>query len=153
MSLEHSWQLNQEFRVASDFKGPFNFSDGANYLHYETDESFYVFYNVATAIALSQNDFSPPGTFTNLCNGAPILHTTALPKAHVSPLGCTYIDPNPIGHLNNQGHNYFLNQNPYTLNSYAGFGEANYEVLPTLKFTTGLRWTEDQQSTSSQIPS
>ena len=28
-----------------------------------------------------------------------------------------------------KGHNYFLSQNPYTLNSYAGFGEAYYNVL------------------------
>ncbi len=31
-----SWQLSQEFRLSSHFSGPFNFSVGANYLHYET---------------------------------------------------------------------------------------------------------------------
>jgi outer membrane receptor protein involved in Fe transport len=59
--------------------------------------------------------------------------------------GCRYIDPNPLSKLNNQGHNYFLSQNPYTLNSYAGFGEAYYDVLSDLKLTAGLRWTEDQK--------
>src|SRR6185437_12686740 len=58
---------------------------------------------------------------------------------------CGYIDPNPITDLNNQGHNYFLSQNPYTLNSYAGFGEAYYNVTPDLKLTGGLRWTDDQK--------
>src|SRR5262249_18188577 len=59
--------------------------------------------------------------------------------------GCIYIDPNPITHLNNEGHNYFLSQNPYTLNSYAAFGEAYYNVLSNLKLTAGLRWTDDQK--------
>src|SRR6185312_8037165 len=56
-----------------------------------------------------------------------------------------YIDPNPLSSLNNEGHNYFLSQNPYTLNSYAGFGETYYNILDDLKLTTGLRWTEDQK--------
>ena len=47
--------------------------------------------------------------------------------------------------LNNEGHNYFLSQNPYTLNSYAAFGEAYYNVLHDLKLTAGLRWTDDQK--------
>jgi iron complex outermembrane receptor protein len=147
MSLEHSWQLSQEFRVASNFKGPVNFTAGGNYLHYETDESYYVFLNVATGIALEQNPTpAVPGTFPNLCfNGLPIPHSYGIPGADVQPFGCTYIDPNPIGHLNNEGHNYFLNQNPYTLNSYAGFGEANYQVLSDLKLTAGARWTEDNK--------
>ena len=59
--------------------------------------------------------------------------------------GCIYIDPNPISKLNNEGHNYFLSQNPYGLNSYAGFGEAYYNVLSDLKLTAGLRWTDDQK--------
>ena len=42
-----------------------------------------------------------------------------------------YIDPNPITHLDNNGHNYFLSENPYVLNSYAAFGEANYKSSAT----------------------
>ncbi len=34
---------------------------------------------------------------------------------------------------------------PYTLNSYAGFGEAYYNILNDLKLTGGLRWTDDQK--------
>src|SRR6185437_526860 len=58
---------------------------------------------------------------------------------------CQYIDPNPLTSLNGKGHNYFLSQNPYTLNSYAGFGEAYYNVTPDLKLTGGLRWTDDRK--------
>ncbi len=57
---------------------------------------------------------------------------------------CIYTDPNPLSQINNQGHNYFLSQNP-TLNSYAGFGEANYNLFSDLKVIAGLRWTEDQK--------
>ena len=64
----------------------------------------------------------------------------------------TYIDPNPINHLDGQGHNYFRSENPYRLNSYAGFGEAYYQVVPDLKLTGGLRWTDDQK-TFYNIPS
>ncbi len=56
-----------------------------------------------------------------------------------------YIDPNPLNHLNDNGHNYFLSKNPYVLNSYAAFGEGNYNVFRDLKLVLGLRWTEDQK--------
>src|SRR6185437_8591292 len=57
----------------------------------------------------------------------------------------TYIDPNPINNLDGQGHNYFRSENPYLLNSLAGFGEAYYQVTPDLKLTAGLRWTDDRK--------
>ena len=60
-------------------------------------------------------------------------------------LGCKYIDPNPLDNLNNQGHNYFLSQNPYVLSSYAGFGEVYYSIFKDMKLTGGLRWTEDRK--------
>ena len=151
LAQEHSWQLSQEFRLASHFEGPFNFSVGGNYLHYETEENYYVFINEITALALftggingSANHNGTPGMADN-ANCAP-------PSRYVpttSPGGyfytCPAIDPNPIGKLNNEGHNYFLSQNPYTLNSYAAFGEAYYNIFRNLKLTTGLRFTDDQK--------
>jgi outer membrane receptor protein involved in Fe transport len=62
------------------------------------------------------------------------------------------MDPNPISSLNGMGHNYFRSSNPYTLNSYAAFGEVNYNVFDSLKLTAGLRWTEDQKH-FTDIPS
>jgi len=62
------------------------------------------------------------------------------------------MDPNPITSLNNYGHNYFLSQNPYALNSYAAFGEAYYNVTDDLKLTGGLRWTDDRKH-FTDIPS
>jgi len=158
---EHSWQVSQEFRLASNFSGPFNFSIGGNYLHYETEENYYVFINTITAaeytfehgIFGSPNQTQPwvPGVSDNLncvVGGRTVLNPG---NPHVYEVGtegqfqCGYIDPHPLSSLDNQGHNYFLSQNPYTLNSYAGFGEAYYNVTRDLKLTGGLRWTDDQK--------
>jgi iron complex outermembrane recepter protein len=161
LSDEKSWQLSQEFRLASHFSGPLNFSVGGNYLHYETDENYYVFINTLTMAAyswtegttaqrfqslpwnpgVSDNSNCLKGGFVNFDPNAP--NSTQI---GVSETGsCMYIDPNPITRLNNEGHNYFLSQNPYVLNSYAGFGEVYYDLSKDLKFTGGLRWTDDEK--------
>ena len=54
LSTEQAWQFSQEFRLASNFSGPFNFSVGGNYLHYETTEKYYVFSNTFTMILAEQ---------------------------------------------------------------------------------------------------
>jgi iron complex outermembrane receptor protein len=138
LSEEHAWQLSQEFRIASNFSGPFNFSAGGNYLHYETEENYYVFSNAFTLITMEpggapdDSAFLPHGFQFNDLKAAPLI-------------GFGYVDPNPLSSLNNNGHNYFLSQNPYVLNSYAVFGEANYNIFSDLKLTAGLRWTDDQK--------
>ena len=65
LSDEHAWQLSQEFRIASNFSGPFNFSAGGNYLHYETEENYYVFINSLTALSVAAEHQHPldPGVF------------------------------------------------------------------------------------------
>ncbi len=57
----------------------------------------------------------------------------------------TYIDPNPVTSLDGNGHNYFRSENPYRLNSFAGFGEVYYQIAPDVKLTGGLRWTDDNK--------
>jgi outer membrane receptor protein involved in Fe transport len=158
LSDEHAWQLSQEFRFASNFDGPFNFSVGGNYLHYETEENYYVFINALTLYTTISGDPSPyvgGVTDNHQCIEASFgFHYLNILDGGGEPTvnQCNYIDPNPITNLNNNGHNYFLSQNPYTLNSYAGFGEAYYNVLRDLKLTAGLRWTEDQKH-FTDIPS
>jgi iron complex outermembrane receptor protein len=174
LSDENAWQFSQEFRLASSFNGPFNFSIGGNYMHYHTVEDYYVFFNVLSEIEQIA-DGQSPGQFT-LCNtGYPNLPAMILPISSApfffraptvssgaisipSNFSCgtgvtigdripyVYIDPNPIGHLDGLGHNYFRSENPYDLNSYAGFGEAYYQATPDLKLTGGLRWTDDQKT-------
>jgi len=154
---ERSWQLSQEFRLASNFKGPFNFSVGGNYLHYETDENYYVFANtlsMATFIwGRGRNQANPeqwvPGVSDNVdCLPAGYANTNLKTPNKLDAEGgapCMYVDPNPLTSLNNEGHNYFLSQNPYGLNSYALFGEAYYNIAQDLKLTGGLRWTDDKK--------
>ncbi|MGE5566841.1 MAG: TonB-dependent receptor domain-containing protein [Parcubacteria group bacterium] len=155
LSEERSRQFAQEVRIASDFDGPFNFSVGINYLKYKTNENYYVFLNTVTLMAaspgLSHGTPSPwsPGVSDNhecmFGNGRGFEYVD--PYANHNPQfdTCAYIDPNPLGSLNNQGHNYFLSQNPYKLTSYAIFGEAYYKFSSELKVTLGLRWTDDQK--------
>jgi iron complex outermembrane receptor protein len=162
LSDEHAWQLNQEFRLASNFSGPLNFSVGGNYLHYETEENYYVFINTLTAFtavegAVNSHPSEPtptwnPGLSDNHQCLGPNWHTYPDPTRNGNALGCDYIDPNPISSLNNEGHNYFLSENPYLLDSYAGFGEVYYNVISDLKLTAGLRWTDDRKH-FTDIPS
>ncbi len=157
LATERSWQLSQEFRLASNFSGRFNFSLGGNFLHYETWENYYVFSNTFTMLSLN-----------NFCNGTPDFTATVTQSLNCLTNGRSYndpakgggvptessqyIDPNPLTGLDGEGHNYFVSKNPYILNSYAGFGEAYYSVTPELKLTAGLRWTDDEKH-FTEIPS
>jgi len=161
LSDERAWQFSQEFRLASNFKGPFNFSIGANYMHYETVEDYYVFLNSVTLYSATSglqgdaaNEVWVPGVTDNhLClTGSGTLGTSSGLQYNNPNLGagiptevCVYIDPNPIGSLDDAGHNYFLSRNPYVLNSFARFGEAYYDVTHDVKLTGGIRWTSDRK--------
>jgi len=164
LSTARSRQFSQEFRLSSDYEGPFNFSLGANFLRYDTEDKYYVFINTLTLYAAT----APYSGFTGLQGMGPMpawqaggsdnrecmLNGMAPPDVNTvySVIGCTYIDPNPIGSLNDQGHNYFLSRNPYKLISYAVFGEAYYNITSNLKLTAGLRWTVDKKQ-APRIPS
>jgi iron complex outermembrane receptor protein len=155
---QHSWQANQEFRLASNFSGPFNFSVGGNFMHYETVEDYYVFINSMTVFSWvyggqGAGDRTRGPWVAGVSDGSECLGRYGGFKYNDPAHGggeptvnqCVYIDPNPIGSLNGNGHNYFRSQNPYTLNSYAAFGEAYYDIADNLKLTGGLRWTQDQK--------
>jgi iron complex outermembrane recepter protein len=154
LSREHAWQLSQEFRLSSQFSGPLNFSIGGNFLHYETVEDYFVFINLLTMATQATNQIggngdglnNEAGDFTH-CGSSrkPVLLITEDPETAGSNLGCVYIDPNPISAINGNGHNYFRSENPYIVNSYAGFGEVYYQPAPELKLTGGLRWTDDRK--------
>ena len=148
LSKEHAWQISQEFRLASNFTGPFNFSVGGNFLHYETQEDYYVFINLLTLYAAgSYADLSNPWT-PGVSDNSGCLKAGFIFPDITKPQGvfdCRYIDPNPISSLNGNGHNYFRSSNPYVLNSYATFGEVYYNVSDDLKLTGGLRWTDDRK--------
>ena len=71
LSDEHAWQFSQEFRLASNFSGPFNFSVGGNYLHYETEENYYVFINTLTAWPPMPGAHQDAATFSKPGHGYP----------------------------------------------------------------------------------
>ncbi|HTO39656.1 MAG TPA: TonB-dependent receptor, partial [Rhizomicrobium sp.] len=159
MVIAKSWQASQEFRITSNFSGRFNFSLGGNFMHYETAENYYVFINSLTAFAWAQGGNSGsgqtarPGWQPGVSDNSQCLgryggfnYRDPTDGGGTPNLNaCTYIDPNPVTSLNNNGHNYFLSQNPYTLNSFAAFGESYFNILPDLKATLGLRYTEDRK--------
>jgi iron complex outermembrane receptor protein len=152
LSTTESNQLSQEFRVSSSFDGPINFSLGANYTHFETVNDYYVFINSLTLYSamrrIRSGTHGPimwmPGVTDNqdCMDGGPRYGD---PTQLHSITGCMSIDPNPIGSVTGQGHNYFLSRNPYKLNSYGLFGELYYNITDKLKLTTGLRYTVDQK--------
>jgi iron complex outermembrane recepter protein len=145
LSQEHAFQISQEFRLASSFKGPLNFSVGANYLHYETLEDFYVFANLITMESRFL-DLTYPHTANQMCALEPAKHVYTKFYTASGFFDCPYTDGTPLSPgFDGEGHNYFRSENPYRLNSYAGFGEVYYQVRDDLKLTGGLRWTSDQK--------
>ena len=148
LSQEHAWQLSQELRLSSNFSGPFNFSAGGDYLHYETLEDYYVFLNVLSLEARFQDQPHAPGQYfaNGLCKGLPAPQVYPTSMSGLPIINCPYVDGTPLAPgFDGQGHNYFRSENPYLLDSYAGFAEANYQVLDALKLTAGVRWTDDRK--------
>ncbi len=156
VSQERSEQFYQEVRLLSNYDGPLNFVVGANFLHYRTVEDYYVFFNALSLFTEEVNSFfggMDPlnaqhipfnGVLANICGPIPA-NPANLGQTELG-LGCAYIDPNGLGSVNGQGHNYFLSRNPYRVNSWAGFGELYYQVTPEVKLTGGLRFTYDQKA-------
>ncbi|HEY5238456.1 MAG TPA: TonB-dependent receptor [Rhizomicrobium sp.] len=162
LSQEHAEQFYQEVRLTSNFDGALNFSAGGSYLQYHTIEDYYVFANVLTMLQDLFNGYDPDAGQSTNVPGHISFDPVAANACGPTPadpnnvpflgIGCGYIDPNPLSQIDGQGHNYFRSENPYRLHSWAGFGEAYYQVEPDLKLTAGLRWTDDQKS-FSEIPS
>jgi outer membrane receptor protein involved in Fe transport len=143
LSQEHAWQISQEVRLTSSFGGPFNFSAGGNYLHYETLEDYYVFLNLLTMLARNQ-DLTTTSNAT--CQGGPQAQVLSPIGSTFGVYNCPYTDTTPLTPgFDGQGHNYFRSINPYILTSYAGFGEAYWQILNDVKITGGLRWTDDRK--------
>jgi outer membrane receptor protein involved in Fe transport len=142
-------QFSQEFRLGSDYDGPFNFSLGANYLRADSEDKYYIFFNSITMVAADALGANYSGAYVpNVTDNIECMrngYAPGDPNGVYEVTGCIYIDPNPIDQVNDLGHNYFLSKNPYKLISYAVFGEAYYKVTEALKITAGLRYTVDKK--------
>ncbi|MEM7493901.1 MAG: TonB-dependent receptor [Pseudomonadota bacterium] len=128
-------ETSHEFRLQSDFDGPFNFNAGLIKSDFETNdpssvtESYYVFSNSLTAFAQLNNAL-----------GGALLGGTSSVDGEGNPAG-----DSPLDNLDGTGRNYFRSITPYELDSLALFGEAYYDVSDTLKITAGLRYTDDKK--------
>ncbi len=148
VSSAYSKQFAQEVRLQSDFDGPFNFSVGGNYTKFRTQDDYYVMSNMFTAMAKMYPFYG--GKLG--CTSAPFGYGVGGAQQIEGVEYCPYIDPNPVEDIDGQGHNYFRSSNPYSLKSYAAFGEAYYNITPDLKLTAGLRYTRDEK-TFTPVPS
>ncbi|HEY4115305.1 MAG TPA: TonB-dependent receptor [Rhizomicrobium sp.] len=125
-----SSQWSTELRFNSNFQGPLNFLLAGYYLHQNTTGDYFV--NGPTL------DY--PSIVLGGVLGSPGLPGGAHP-AFCATTGCILAP----GFYHNDGE---LN----TLDSKAVFGEAYYQAIPdTLKFTVGLRWTEDEKFQRGRI--
>lgn len=141
LSRSRNRQWSQELRLQSSFDGPLNFNVGANYLDFKSQDDYYVFNNAFTLIADWFYSKSPdPNNSLYPC------------ELGVETRECPYVDRNPIGSLDNQGHNYFLSQNGVRIKSWAAFGEVYWNVADNLNLTLGLRYTRDKK-VADQVPS
>ncbi|QCW28601.1 TonB-dependent receptor [Lysobacter enzymogenes] len=140
----YSKQWSQEFRLQSSYDGPFNFSVGANYLEYKVDESYYVFSNGFTALADLFFNGNGAGTRPGACSPS----GTRVDPNFGETVPCVYIDPNPLGSINGQGHNYFRSRNVAETKSAAIFGEGYFQLRDNLRLTAGVRFTNDRKITT-----
>ncbi|MGL3822666.1 TonB-dependent receptor domain-containing protein [Sphingopyxis sp. R3-92] len=138
LSRSRNRQWSQEFRLQSSFDGPFNFNLGVNYLNFKSQDDYFVFNNLYTFIAYNRNnrlDDGAPGSLFRYRDCPP----------DVTGRDCVYVDPNPIGSLDEQGHNYFRSRNDVRTKSWAIFGETYWNVTDAVKVTAGLRFTRDDK--------
>jgi outer membrane receptor protein involved in Fe transport len=128
-------------------------------MHYETVEDYYVFANSLTLFAATSASSDTTAWVPGVTDNSECLRASAFSansghgyqyndpnKGAGQPTSVCYaIDPSPLELVDDAGHNYFLSRNPYTLNSYALFGETYYNILNDVKLTGGLRWTSDHK--------
>ncbi|MGH6979401.1 MAG: TonB-dependent receptor [Brevundimonas sp.] len=139
LSQSDNRQFYQELRLASDMDGRFNFNVGANYLNFKSKDDYYVFNNIFTMIAEywynREVSSGIPGINTEVCDDVVLKE-------------CVYVDPTSLDNLAGDGHNYFRSKNEVEVESWAVFGEGYWDLSPSLRFTAGLRYTDDTKITT-----
>lgn len=129
-----SEQTTHELRLQSSYDGPFNFNFGAIKVDFESidpqipTDGYAVLSNSLTGLTQLNNAFG------GAIFGAPVPIDDGV--GGVPVFG---------GAINGDGGNYFRSLSPYTLDSYAVFGEGYYDFTEDLKFTLGLRYTNDKK--------
>jgi outer membrane receptor protein involved in Fe transport len=126
--------FTQEVRMQSDFDGKLNFNLGAIYVDGEAIDpqdpfaGYYVLSNGLTGLTQLNN-----ATGGSIFGGL-------VPIATSDGTATLF-----TGVPNKSGGNYYRSLSPYRLKSTALFGEAYYDITDELKFTLGLRYTDDKK--------
>ena len=129
-----SEQTTHEIRLQSSYDGPFNFNLGAIKVDFESIDP----QTPTDGYAVLSNSLTALTQLNNAAGGAIF--------GGVVPID-TGAGGVPVfgGAINGNGGNYFRSLSPYTLDSYAVFGEGYYDLTEDLKFTLGLRYTSDKK--------
>jgi outer membrane receptor protein involved in Fe transport len=124
--------------LQSDFGGAFEFSLGANYLDFKTQDDYYVFNNLFSYVAeyFYNRDVASPEVVAQICDDSLVSKE------------CIYVDDTPLDNFAGDGHNYFRSKNVVNTESWAVFGEGYFDLRPDLRLTVGLRYTEDEKITT-----
>ncbi|MCP5204902.1 MAG: TonB-dependent receptor [Pseudomonadales bacterium] len=112
ISADSNKQYTFEANLASDYDGRFNFMAGVFYLHAKIDNEYWVLGNGLDYFAV------------------------VFPAVPISLGGL--VGEDGLGWVSPSFHN---QTKDYQLESWAAFGEVYYDLSPTLKLTTGLRYT------------
>jgi outer membrane receptor protein involved in Fe transport len=137
LSTSDNSQFYNEIRLESSGLDRFNFSIGAAYLDFQTEDNYYVFNNTFSAVAeYFYNGLQVNGVLTtNHCTDG-------------STGECVYVDYSPLSDLAGDGHNYFRSRNVVSTKSWAVFGEGYLDVTDTVRATLGLRYSDDKKTTT-----
>ncbi|WP_300390620.1 TonB-dependent receptor [Henriciella sp.] len=129
-----SEQTTHEIRMQSDFDGRFNFNVGAISIDFDAidpnnpDEGYYVFSNTLTGLTQINNALG------GAIFGGPV------------PIDDSGPSFGPLANLAGDGGNYFRSLSPYSLESFAVFGEGYFDLTDNLQLTVGLRYTDDKKA-------
>lgn len=137
LNVSDNNQLFQEFRLAVNLNEKLNFHLGANYTKFRTEDNYYVFSNLFSAMAeFFYNSYGTPLDLipkqTNYCEDG-------------SKSECVYVDYSPLSELAGDGHNYFRSKNVANTESWGIFGEAYIKLNSAFNLTLGARYTEDEK--------
>ncbi len=128
-------QDTHELRIQSDFDGRFNFNLGAIKVDFEAIDP----HDITAGYYVLSNSLTALTQLNNAAGGA--LFGGQVPLDTGSTGGAGLFNDS----LNGDGGNYFRSLSPYRLDSTAFFGEGYFEATDNLKFTLGLRSTNDKK--------
>ncbi|GAB1261120.1 TonB-dependent receptor [Aurantivibrio plasticivorans] len=121
-------QTSLELRLQSALDGPINFNLG--FLDFQVDRETHTWVSTNTTTIFVTATQCPGGVVSAAC--------------------ALYYDQNATPDYS--GHQYFDTYTPYELDSQALFGELYWDITDTVKFTAGLRYTDDDKRRIAYTP-